>query len=154
MRRSRIGTTRPLRPRAYLLVVLSAAFVPNELPPYLILCAIAFAAGHLAPTIGNNVEQLTIGHFYNAARIPPVVQVQLHLLGQVALAVAILSMAHAAMIAVQFFCLLQSFWRGFYGIYLGYSFGRNWFWYRFCCRWFAILLRKADTETEQDNQSE
>ena len=57
---------------------------------------------HCSMCHGNDVEQIAVRHFRNAAGIAPIVQRQLHLLRQVTLAISIFSMTHAAMISIQF----------------------------------------------------
>jgi hypothetical protein len=53
----------------------------HEIPADFFLGAVALAADHFSPAVGDDVEERAIGVFGDAGGVAPVVQFELHLFG-------------------------------------------------------------------------
>src|SRR5262249_25993724 len=80
----------------------------HQIPAHFFRGAIAFTAQHLALAVAYDVEQLAVGAVRQRGRVPPIEQLQLHLLGQISFAVALLAVAHRAVIPVELSSLGES----------------------------------------------
>src|ERR1700746_1593059 len=97
----------------------------HQIPAQFFPGPIALAAGHFSPPIGNDVEQFAVRHLCQRLRIPPVLQFQFHVGGQVTLAVACFAVAHRAVITIQLLRLRSSLWSRLHGIFLCRVLRRN-----------------------------
>src|SRR5208283_2676328 len=88
----------------------------HQIPAYLFFGAIAFTANHFPLPVGDDVEELAIGHLLDRGGIAPVVQLQIHRNGQFTLAVAIFPVAHRAVIAEEALGFSEAFGSGLHRI--------------------------------------
>src|SRR3984885_771435 len=101
------------RPREILLR--QRAHVVHQVPDFVGLAAIAFAR-HIAFSVLDDVEQISVRHVLQRRGIAVIHQLQFHVQGKLAFAVAILPVAHRAIKSVSFLSGRERCRRGFHWI--------------------------------------
>src|SRR5208282_5955403 len=93
---------------AFFLLLRQRADVVHHVPDVVILGAVAFGRHVVALALADDVEKFAVGAIFQGVRIGEVGDV-FHIRRHVALAVAVFSMAHRAVVAIQLFGLGGSF---------------------------------------------
>src|SRR6476660_6946930 len=70
----------------------------HEIPAHFFLRSIAFPR-HFSLAVADDPEQFAVGHLLDGSSVPPVAQLEFHVGGKIALAVARFSMTHGAVVA-------------------------------------------------------
>src|SRR5713226_194124 len=107
-----------------LLLLLERADVVHHVPDVFILGTIAFRGHVVALAIPGDVEEFAVGAVFQRVRIGEIGDVFI-VRRHVALAVAVFSMAHRAVVAVHLLALGERLRGGLHRIYFGRVFGGN-----------------------------
>src|SRR5208282_412922 len=92
--------------------------------------------------------------FRDGAGIVPIVQFQTHRSGQITFAVAVFTVAHRAVIAIELLGFREAFGCRFHGILLRCVIRGDGWWGRFGCLRGVFLLRESDAQAKKQSSTE
>src|SRR5260370_8607894 len=101
------GRRRPVVLRGFGLGIIAGALFGerahqvHQIPSHLFWGTVALTPKHLALTVADDEEELSIGQLLDAGSVAPIVKFQLHFSGEFALAVTILPVTHGAVVTVK-----------------------------------------------------